>query len=179
MTAKRDEVVCRSCKSGRARSGGENRQGGRDGGSGNGGGDRDGVLGAAIREGAETVLSGASREVGVEKAGKGRIYKGKLTELIWSGKAGRGGARAGTRGGIGGSGPNKHTPKSVGTRGCEWIGDGTLSAVMPPKMDGSTGGANERASQARRSGGKRERMGISSSSTSTRKRSGSRSTGLR
>lgn len=125
------------------------------------------------------MLSGASREVGVEKAGRGRIYKGKLTELIWSGKAGRGGGAgvaAGTRGGIGGPGPNKQTPKSVGTRGCEWIGDGTLSAVMPPKMGGSTGGANERASEARRSGGKRERTGISSSST---QRSGIRSTGLR
>lgn len=179
MTAKGDKVVCRSCKSGRARSGGEKRQGGRDGGSGDGGSGRDGVLGEAIREGAGTVLSGASREVGVEKAGRGRIYKGKLTELIWSGKAGRGGGAgvaAGTRGGIGGPGPNKQTPKSVGTRGCEWIGDGTLSAVMPTKMGGSTGGANERASVARRSGGKRERMGISSSST---QRSGIRSTGLR
>lgn len=156
MTAKGDEVVCRSCKSGRARSGGEKRQGGRDGGSGDGGSGRDGVLGEAIREGAETVLSGASREVGVEKAGRGRIYKGKLTELIWSGKAGRGegaGVAAGTRGGIGGPGPNKQTPKSVGTRGCEWIGDGTLSAVMPPKMGGSTGGANERASERARPGG--------------------------
>ncbi len=57
---------------------------------------------------------------------------------------------AGTRGGIGGPGPNKHTPKSVGTRGCEWIGDGTLSAVMPPKMAAAL---EERMSERARPGG--------------------------
>ncbi len=76
MTAKRDEVVCEAARADARDQEARKRQGGRDGGSGDGGSGRDGVLGEAIREGAETVLSGASREVGVEKAGGDGSIKG-------------------------------------------------------------------------------------------------------